>query len=129
MTIYNFIYCFFNKFGEDKVPTYGRYVGSLYVVFAIMIHVFLLSKIIEVISGNSFINLSGFDVIIKHKRAYLYLTMAIWLICWLYFNIKRTDLLLKKYDKLYEESGNKSTVKVIVFLVIPLVSFITLMVL
>lgn len=125
--IYNFLYYFFNKFGEDKAPTYGRYVGSLYVAFAILIHVLLLLKIIELATGNSFINLSSFSVIIKYKKNYLYATMVVWGISWLYYNTKRTNLLLEKYDKLYGKTEGKTTLRMIFSLVAPLILFVILM--
>lgn len=125
--IYNFLYCFFNKFGEDKEPTYRRHVGSLYVAFAILIHVLLLLKIIELSTGNSLINLSDFNVILKHKRGYLYAIMGIWVLSLLYFNTKRTDLLLEKYDRLYEETESKTTLKMILSLVAPLIIFVIFM--
>ena len=125
--VYNFLYCFFNKFGEDKAPTYGRYVGSLYVAFAILIHALLLLKIIELVIGNSFINLSDFNVFIKHKRGYLYAIMCIWLLSCFYFNTKRTNLLLEKYDELHEEAESKTILKMILSLVVPLILFVILM--
>jgi hypothetical protein len=124
--IYNFLYCFFNKFGEDKAPTYGRYVGSLYVAFAILIHALLLLRIIELTTGNSFLDLSDFSAIIKHKRGCLYATMGVWVLSLLYFNTKRTDLLLEKYDKLYEETESNTRLKMMLSLVVPLILFVIL---
>lgn len=127
--IYDFLYCFFNKFGENKAPTYGRYVGSLYVAFAILIHALLLLKIIELTTGNSFINLSDFNIILKHKKSYLYATIGVWVLSLLYFNTGRTDLLLEKYDELHKETESKTTLKMILSLIVPLILFVIFMLL
>lgn len=87
----------------------------------------LLSKTIELATGNSFVNLKDFNTMLSYRRVYLYAFLIVWLISWLYFNTKRTRLLLEKYDKLYEETKGKTTLKMILSLVVPLVLFVILM--
>ena len=125
MNIYNFIYIFFYKFWEKRGND-GRIVGAAHVLFSILIHFLLIAEIIRDITGFNIISLPNFGEYGINKTMYFFLAVPLWIGLWFFYSRERTKRLLKDYHQKYGETGSKSTLKILLYFVIPILLLITL---
>lgn len=125
MNIYNFIYCFFYKFWEKRGND-GRIVGSGHVLGTVIIHILLLSEIIQDITGFKIVSLPNYGGSGSNKYMYFLFSIPFFIALWLYYNRKRSKTLLKEYYQKYGETGVINTIKMLLYLVFPAMLLITL---
>ena len=125
MNIYNFIYSFFYRFWEKRGND-GRIVGSAHVLGTIIIHVFLIAEIIRDITGFNIIILPNFGEYGRNKTMYFFLAVPIWVGLWFFYHRERTKRLLKDYHHKYGEAGSKNILKILQYVIAPVILLITL---
>jgi uncharacterized membrane protein YkvI len=120
MILYNFIFCFVNNLRLDQLSPFGRFAGSLYVTFTIVLHFFCLFNIINlVIDENNPIQLIALTG--AKYEIILLLLILIWRLFWLYFNYNRINSLMQRYDRLYNIDQNKSAILFLLVFVLPFI--------
>jgi hypothetical protein len=124
MNIYNFIYCYFYNLWKSKGG--GRIDTSAHVLFAIIIHVLLLSEIIQDITGFKIVSLPDYGGHGRNKYVYFLFAIPFWGALVLFYSKERTKQLLKDYHQKYGEAGIKNTIKILLYVVAPTILLITL---
>lgn len=124
MNIYNFIYCYFYNLWKSKGG--GRIDTSAHVLFAIIIHVLLLSEIIQDTTGFKIVSLYDYGGAGRNKYMYFLFVIPFWVALVLFYNKERTKRLLKEYRQKYGETGSKSTLKILLYVVVPVILLIAL---
>jgi hypothetical protein len=125
MNIYNFIYCFFYLFWEKRGND-GRMVGSAHVLFTIMMQFLLLSEIIHDLTGFNIVPLPNYGGAGINKYMYLLILTPFLVALIIYYNKNRTKKLLKDYHENHGNAGRKNTLKILLYVVLPMILGITL---
>ena len=128
MNIYNFIYCFFYNYWEKRA-TDGRVVGSAALVFTLVIHVLFIAELIQLIAGIQLFSIKSFGTYEENKIIYFLFGIPFWIITALYYNRKRTKRLLKKYYQKYGSKGGVNSLRVVFYIILPMILLILLSVL
>jgi len=116
MNIYHFIYCFFwRKDGG------GRFYCSLYVLGTLIFHIFLITEIIRDITDFNILGWIPNYGNLYNKNKYMYILFMIppWLAVSFFYNKKRTQRVLKEYDVKYGNEGRKNTIRVLLYILLP----------
>src|SRR5690606_2475255 len=100
MNIYNFIYCFFYKFWEKRGDN-GNISGAGHLLFAIMMHLLLLSEIIRGISSFNILPLPDFGTTGRNKTIWFLFLIPFWIGLCFFYNKTRTQRLLEQYESKY----------------------------
>lgn len=126
MNIYNFIYCFFYRLWEKRGSD-GRVLGSVHVLFTILMHLFLIIEIIRAFTGSQGINLMPrLGSYSDSKLKYTLFLLPFAILIFIYYNRQRTTALLKQYNALFGKQGLKNVMKIILFILIPTLALIIL---
>ena len=125
MNIYNFIYCFFYRFWEKRGND-GRIVGAAHVLFTFLIHVLLIAEIVQDITGFKIVSLPDYGGAGRNKYMYFLFVIPFWVALVFFYNREHTKRLLKEYHQKYGEAASKNTVKILLYVVIPIVLLISL---
>jgi hypothetical protein len=124
MNIYNFIYCYFHNLWKSKGG--GRIDTSAHVLFAMMMHYLLLSEIIRDLTGFNIVPLPDYGGAGINKYMYLLFLTPFWIALIIYYNKERTKKLLKDYHENHGNAGRKNTLKILLYVVLPMILGITL---
>ncbi len=124
MNIYNFVYCYFYNLWKSKGG--GRIDTSAHVLFAIIIHVLLISEIILDLTGFKIISLPDYGGAGRNKYMYFLFAIPFWVALIFFYNKERTKRLLKDYNQKYGETRSKNTLKILLYFVLPTILLIAL---
>lgn len=119
MNIFNFIYCFFfNKYGRT-VP--GRLIGSSFVLITIGLYLMTIFELTYVITDYKitfFSRPEGMSLFRWKQRGFIYFIPFVIIISFFYNN-KRSELLIVKFDNRDEYIQQGDTNRVILYMLIP----------
>lgn len=117
MNIYNFIYCFFYKLWEKRGSD-GRLNGTAHVLFALFMHLLLITELFLRTTGYNLIHLPNYVTYGNNKTAFFLYTIPFSFAIWLFYNKKRTERLLEEYEDEYGDDESRITLRILIFVVI-----------
>ena len=124
MFIISYIFSF-TSFGKKRGND-GRTVGAAHVLFSLLIHLLLVSEIVQLLSESNMTNLRNFGQSARNRTIYFLLAIPLWIAFWSFYNPERTKRLLKEYHQKYEKTISKTHLTVLLYFVLPILLVITL---
>lgn len=127
MIIYNFIYCFFYKLWEKRGSD-GRLNGTGVVFFTLLMHILLIFEIIFDLTGYKISLFPNHDgATYSQRKGFNFIICIPFIIAiWLFYNRNRTDRLLKEYQDCYNGDENKTSLRILLYIVLPTILLIIL---
>lgn len=124
MNIYNFIYCFF--YSSAKKRGGGIIDSAAHVLFAMIVHVLLISEIIWDVTGFNVLKLPNYGQYGRNKMMYFLFIIPFWIGLCFFYNKTRTKELVKEYSLKYAQDGRKNIVKILIFMIAPIIVIVAL---
>ena len=121
MNIYHFVYAYF--YYKIDYPKLGRIYGSAHVFLALLSHFLFLTQIINCIVDYNFVSFlfSGrVNGLLSHrKQVYFMYCLPFFIISWFFYNKKRTERILEKFNNRDEYVIQGDTNRIILYIVGP----------
>lgn len=119
MNVYNYLYSLFYRFWENKIGN-GRIIGSVFVTFALVMHMLFLSEVIRSTRLKKVVRTSydDFPVI---RDAYWLVIAIIVLVVYFIYTPERTDRLQREFEVRFSEDLLGNILKMIFYLIVPTV--------
>jgi|GEM_PF-2433050 len=125
MNIYNFIYCFFYKVWSKRGDN-GNISGAGHLLFAIMMHLLLLSEIIRWVADVNILPLPNYGTTGRNRNVWMLFIFPFWIGLCFFYNKIRTQRLMEQYKLKYGNSKWKNTIRVLLYVLLPMILTIVL---
>lgn len=127
MNIYHFVYAYFYNKAGAQGP--GRLAGSSHVLFTLFSHVLFIIEIIYCVTGFK-IQLFTESIagsLFHRKQVYFMYCLPFFIISWLFYNQKRTEKIVEKFNNRDEYVIQGDTNRIILYIVGPFLAALFLL--